>query len=61
MEIMRWKIVDTARQAQWVRNTKHKRLKPKPQKTKYKNTQRHKSEWKPSDGNNEMKDTARPA
>ena len=57
MEIMRWKIVDIL-PGQWVRNTK---LKPKYKTTKYKNSQRHKSEWKPSDGNNEMKDTAKAA
>ena len=57
MEIMRWKVVDTARPAQRVRNTKPDKLKPKPRNEKYKTTQRHKSESKPSDGNNEMKDS----
>ena len=60
MEIMRWKIVDTARPDQLIgleiQNTKNLNQNPK-----YKNTQRKKSEWKPSDGNNEMKDSARPA
>ena len=41
--------------------SKYKKLKPKHKNTKYKNSQRQKSELKPSDGNNEMKDTARSA